>query len=113
MYDEYQARLNAAYAEVKSLLSQSDQVRRQYKEVIAVLPEMERTAELAKAALDAGNLDVTTYTDLQAALLKKRLETIALERTLLEQRIALQTLLGADLPAQIAPDTIQLDERGK
>lgn len=113
LYDEYQARLNMAYAEVKSLLSQSNQVRRQYKEVIAVLPEMERTAERAKAALDAGNLDVTTYTDLQAALLKKRLEAIALERTLLEQRIALQTLLGADLPGQIAPDTIQLDERGK
>ena len=113
LYDEYQARLNRAYADVKSLLSLSNQVNRQHREVINILPEMERTAARAKAALDAGNLDITTYTDLQAALLKKRLETIVLEQTLLEQRIALQTLLGADLPGQIAPSAIQLDEGGK
>ncbi len=110
LYDEYQARLNAAYSEVKSLLSQSNQVNHQYNEVINILPEMEITATRAKAALDAGNLDITTYTDLQATLLKKRLEVIALERTLLEQRIVLQALLGTDLPGQIAPATIQLDE---
>ncbi len=113
LYDEYQARLNSAYGEAKSLLSQSNQVNRQYKDVIAVLPGMERTAASAQAALDAGNLDITTYTDLQAALLKKRLEAIALERTLLEQRIALRTLLGADLPGHIALAAIQREERGK
>jgi outer membrane protein TolC len=113
LYDEYQARLNAAYAEVKSLLKQSAQVNRQYSEVTAVLPEMERTAANAKSALDEGDLDITTYTDLQAAFLKKRLEAIALERTLMEQRIVLRTMLGSDLPGHIALDTIQLDMRGK
>jgi outer membrane protein TolC len=113
LYDEYQARLNKAYSEVKSLVSQSNQVNHQYEEVIAILPEMEGTAARAQAALDAGNLDITTYTNLQAAALKKHLEAIALERTLFGLRIALQTLLGADLPGQIVPATIQLDERGK
>jgi outer membrane protein TolC len=113
LYDEYQARLNTAYAQVKNLFAQSNQVNRQYKEVINALPDMERTAARAKAALDAGDLAITTYTDLQAAFLKKRLEAITLERTVLEQRTALRTLLGADLPGEIAPATIQLDERGK
>jgi outer membrane protein TolC len=113
LYDEYQARLNKAYSEVKSLVSQSNQVNHQYEEVIAILSEMEGTAARAQAALDAGNLDITTYTNLQAAALKKHLEAIALERTLFGLRIALQTLLGADLPGQIVPATIQLDERGK
>ena len=113
LYDEYQARLNEAFSQVKNLLSQWRLVSRQYREVKSVLPEMESIAERAKAALDAGNLNITTYTDLQAALLKKRIEAITLEQTMLEQRVALQTLLGSGLPGQIAPADIHLDERGK
>ncbi len=113
LYDEYQARLNEAFSQVKNLLSQWGLVSRQYQEVNSVLPEMKGIAERAKAALDAGNLSITTYTDLQAALLKKRIEAITLEQTMIEQRIALQTLLGSGLPGQIASANIHLDERGK
>jgi outer membrane protein TolC len=111
LYDEYQARLNGAYSQVKGLLEQMHLVSKQYESVTSSLPDMEQTAERAKAALDEGNLDITTYTGLQAALLKKRVEAIALEKTMLEQRIALQTLLGNELPRGLVPAGIHLDER--
>lgn len=110
LYDEYQARLNEAYAQVKSLLAQLHMASRQYKEASSVLPEMEKTAARAKAALDAGNLGITTYTDLQAALLKKQLEAVNLEQTLLDERAALQTLLGNKLPGPVAAEAVELEK---
>lgn len=112
LYDEYQARLNGAYSQVKDLLEQARLVSGQYNAVQNVLPDMEQTAKRAKTALDSGNLDITTYTGLQAALLKKRIEAITLEQTIFEQRIALQTLLGKELPPSLAPAFIHLEERG-
>jgi outer membrane protein, heavy metal efflux system len=111
LYDEYQARLNNAYSQVKGLLVQMRLVSKQYESVKSSLPDMEQTAERAKAALDEGDLDITTYTGLQAALLKKRVEAITLEKTMLEQRIVLQTLLGNELPRGLVPAGIHLDER--
>ncbi len=113
LYDEYQARLNTAYSEVRNMLSQSGQVSRQYVEATNALPEMEQTAERANSALKAGNLAFTTYADLRAAILKKHLEVITLEQIMYKQRIALQTLLGVDLPGSLAAAVIQLREGGK
>ena len=56
LYDEYQARLNGAYSQIKDLLEQSRLVNRQYKEVKSAIPDMEQTAKRAKTALDSGNL---------------------------------------------------------
>jgi outer membrane protein TolC len=112
LYDEYQARLNGVYSQIKDLLEQSRLVNRQYKEVKSAIPDMEQTAKRAKTALDSGNLDITTYTSLRAALLKKRIEAITLEQTVLEQRVALQMLLGTELPPGLAPADIHLDRRG-
>lgn len=111
LYDEYQARLDGAYSQVKGLLEQMRLVSEQYESIKNSLPDMEQTSGQAKAALDAGNLDITTYTGLQASLLKKRVEAITLEKTMLEQRIALQTLLGNELPRSLGPAGIHLDER--
>ncbi len=111
LYDEYQARLNGAYSRVKDLLEQARLVNGQYKTAKSVLPEMEQIAERAKTALDSGNLDITTYTGLQAALLRKRIEVITLEQTMLEQRVALQTMLGSELPPGLAPAGIRLEGR--
>ena len=55
-------------------------------------------AEVADRAYAAGNLDERSYVDLHASLLAKQIESLKLEQTLLEQRIALQTLIGSDLP---------------
>ncbi len=112
LYDEYQARLNSAYSQVKDLLEQARLVNGQYGAVRNALPGMERTAEQAKAALDAGDLDITAYTGLEAALLSKRIEAITLEQTLLEQRVALQTLLGRELPPSLAPAAVHLEKGG-
>ncbi len=112
LYDEYQSRLNEAYSMVDRLQAQMKLSDRQYNEVTRILPELELTVTRAEAALEAGNMNITTYTDLQAALLKKRIEAITLEQTTLEQRAALQTLLGSELHMDIAPAEIQFDEKG-
>lgn len=111
LHDEYQTRLNEAYSQVKRLLAQMKLVSSQYQAVEGVLPEMELTVKRAKEALDVGNMDVRMYTDLQAALLKKYLEAIMLEQSILEQRIALQTSLGSELHIPAAADEIKLEER--
>ncbi len=112
LYDEYQARLNEAYSLVERLRAQMRLAGRQYNEVTRTLPELEMVEKRAKAALEAGNVDIKTYTDLRAALLKKRLEAITLEQTILEQRVALQTLLGSELHIPIAPAEVRFDEKG-
>jgi outer membrane protein TolC len=111
LYDEYQARLDKAYSEARGLLEQERLVSGQYEAVKRVLPEMERTAERAKAALDAGDLDGAAYAGLRTAFLGKRIEAITLERTLFEQRVALRTLLGRELPPGLAPAGIHLEKR--
>ncbi|MBI3753499.1 MAG: TolC family protein [Deltaproteobacteria bacterium] len=108
LYDEYQARLNAAYGQINSLMTQLKLVTRQYDGIKSTLPEMEAAVKHAKEALDAGNIDATTYTNLYAALLDKRMEAITLEQTILEERVALQTLIGSELPMQVTTAEIKL-----
>ena len=108
LYDEYHARLNAAYGQINSLMAQLKLVTRQYNRVKSALPEMEAAVKHAEEALDAGNIDATTYTNLSAALLNKRMEAITLEQTILEERVALQTLIGSELPMQVTTAEIKL-----
>ncbi len=94
--DEYQARLNAAYSEVAALAEQIRLTGEQRQAVLAALPQLETVARRAKAALDAGEMEIVQFIGLQSALLEKRLEAQALEQSLLEQRTMLLTLLGND-----------------
>jgi outer membrane protein TolC len=55
-------------------------------------------AENVQTAFDAGNIDVLAYTNLRTAWLAKQSEAITLKQTLLEQRVALLTLIGGELP---------------
>ena len=97
---------------VERLRAQMKLTDRQYNEATRILPELELTVTRAEAALEAGDMNITTYTDLHAALLKRRIEAITLEQTAFEQRAALQTLLGSELHMNIAPAEIQFDEKG-
>lgn len=103
LYDEYRQRLEAADLEVRGLLEDQTLLARQKRGVEASLEELTHAAGEAEAAYRAGNLDEPGYVRLRGALLAKRVEAVSLEQTILEQRVALRTLLGGALPTQDRP----------
>ena len=99
LYDEYQHRLDAAYGEIEVALENLPLLEEQLRRTRAGAAELEDVAGRAATAYGAGNLAAADYVRLQAALLDKRIEAINLEEALMEQRIALETLVGPALPA--------------
>lgn len=104
LYDEYRQRLDAAETEVRGLLDDQALLERQLRGVRGSLAELERTVAGADAAYRDGNLSEPAYARLQAAMLAKRIEAVTLEQNILEQRVALQTLLGTELPTTVRPE---------
>lgn len=66
--------------------------------------ELETVAQRAETAYRVGNLAAPDYVRLQTALLDKQTEAINLQEASMEQQIALETLLGPDLPEQSKKD---------
>lgn len=102
LFDDYRQRLDAAQAEVETALENLPLLQAQLERTRAGAAAMLTLAQRADAAWRAGELTsadhvrfVTTWTD-------KRVEAIQLAEAVMEQRIALETLLGPDLAA--APD---------
>jgi outer membrane protein TolC len=100
LYDEYQNRLNDAYGEVAVALKNLPLLRSQLRRTREGMGELQTVAKRAEAAYRAGNLAAPDYVRLQIALLDKQIEAIKLQEASMEQQIALETLLGPDLPAQ-------------
>lgn len=103
LFDEYQNRLNSAYSEVATALDNLPLLQGQLKQTRRGVAELATAAQRAEAAYHAGNLAAPDYVRLQIALLDKRVEAINLQEALTEQQIALETLLGPDLPEQTKP----------
>jgi outer membrane protein TolC len=99
LWHEYQARLDQAHSDVHRLWREMDLQQRQLSEVQSRLPELEEMTDRARQAFDAGNLDALTYLNLETNLLSRHAEQIRLEGSLMETRIALETLLGQPMPA--------------
>jgi outer membrane protein TolC len=96
---EYDARLRAAYADVDRLLSDQRLLETQWRDAAASLPELEKLVERGSAALDARQITISSFVDLQGALAARQIETLGLEQGVWTQRIALLALLGNELPA--------------
>ena len=111
--DEYQARLDAAYGEAASLEEQIRLATEQHQATTAALPELESILKRARSALDAGNMEFATFAGLQASLFEKRLEALALEQSILEQRAILQTLVGSDFSMQTVAPHIRREKEGR
>jgi outer membrane protein TolC len=103
LYAEYQQRLNAADSGIHRILAEQRINRRQLLEIDRGLDDLSRAATRTDAAFRAHNIDALAFASLQAALLAKKIERINLEQTILEQRVALQTLAGGELPVQLVP----------
>ena len=99
--DEYQVRLNQAGAEIDQLLEQLRLLERQRTAATAALDILKENARHAAAAYGRHQMALLSYVDLTSALQAKQVEVIGLEQNLLEQRIALQALLGGELPAAV------------
>ena len=99
LHEEYAARLTAAAGEVRARLSEIAATERQLEQARADLPVAEQRAARAEAALRTRDIDQRTYVDLVNARLARAAQIVILEQTLLEQQVAIATLVGAGLPS--------------
>lgn len=98
LHDEYQMRINSAATDIARILEDQKLLEKQLQNVERGVDALAHAAENAQSAFDAGNIDMLAYTNLRTAWLAKQAEAIALKQTLLEQRVALLTLIGGELP---------------
>ena len=96
--EEYAARLATAEGGARAMLSNLDLLQRQLKDARSGLGQARSLAADAERALSAGLLDELSYVQLVTARLGKERQVIGLEQQVMDQRIALATLLGAGLP---------------
>jgi outer membrane protein TolC len=96
--DEYQARLNNAYADVAHLRADNTILTRQLQQTEAALPDVDVAAKDAAAAYAEHNLALGAYTDAQSGSLTKHIDVATLRESLAEQRVGLQALLGSAIP---------------
>ncbi|KQR76911.1 transporter [Burkholderia sp. Leaf177] len=104
MKDEYQVRLNQAFADADHLRADGEILSRQLAEAEAALPDVEHIARNASAAFAEHNLALSAYTDAQAAAITKQVDIATLRESLTEQRIGLQALLGGAIPDAFSND---------
>ncbi|MDB5418509.1 MAG: TolC family protein [Phenylobacterium sp.] len=99
LHEEYAARLTAAVGEVRARLSEIAATQRQLRQVRADLPIAEQRAARAEAALRTQDIDQRAYVDLVNAWLLRAAQVVGLEQILLEQQVAIATVVGAGLPS--------------
>lgn len=98
LYDDYQAQVRKSRSEVRRLLDEQRINRRQLDDVERGLTQLSDAAAKANAAFAAHAIDALAFATLQSSLLAKEVEKINLQQAMLEQRVALQHLLGSPLP---------------
>ena len=96
-HDEYQVRVDAARNEVRRILDEQALNLAQIEQLDAALRTLEATQARSDSAYRAGNADAMAYATVRSVLLAKRLERLALQQAVLEQRVGLRTLLGIDM----------------
>ncbi len=94
LHDEYQARLNAASAEVRQILADRKLLDGELSGLDANLARLSRLSSAAEEAYREGNLDLAAYSAIREAELSGKSERNAVRESILEERIALLTLVG-------------------
>ncbi|MCU1246898.1 MAG: outer rane efflux family protein [Acidobacteria bacterium] len=98
LHADYQQRLDAADGGIHRLLAEQRINQRQLVGIDRGLADLSKAAANTDAAFREHNIDALAFASLQSAVLAKRIERINLEEMILEQRVALQTLAGGELP---------------
>ncbi|HDR9757807.1 TPA: TolC family protein [Burkholderia cepacia ATCC 25416] len=99
--DEYQNRLNQAHADIDRMRADQTSFATQLEGNRATIARLSQMAANARVAWERHNLPLPAYVDAETALLTKQIETVNLEQTLLDERIAMNALLGGELPARL------------
>jgi outer membrane protein TolC len=110
---EFEARLSAAHSEVLASLATQRLLARQLDEERAELPVLKGFAEQAESAMNAGNIDERAYVDLVSANYTKQQAVLTLEQQLLDQEVAIATLIGAGMPRASMPTEAAYEEVGQ
>jgi outer membrane protein TolC len=110
---EFRARLSAAHSEVQASLATQRLLARQLDEERAELPVLRGFADQAESAMKAGNIDERAYVDLVTANYTKQQAVLTLEQQLLEQEVAIATLIGAGMPRASMPTEAAYEELGQ
>lgn len=98
LYAAYQARLDAASNEAMVALDNYPLLERQMKQITQDVPTLRQQVAAATQAYDDGNVTLSDMTRMEMVLLDRRMAVVNVGLALQEQRIALNTLLGANLP---------------
>ncbi len=98
LHEQYQARLDGAVGDVHGLVAQERSLSAALVQARAADRTADRLARSAEAAYRQGNLDQRSLADYQTTALQRRLEVVALERSLGEARITLAVELALGLP---------------
>lgn len=106
LHDEYIARFGAAQHDISAMLGELAQLQAQWTDVQSRLPDALKQAQSADAAWSRRLIDSRAYLDLTGAALTQQASAIALEQSMLEQQVALNTLLGTGMPNSLAHDVI-------
>lgn len=106
LHDEYVARLVSAHGDIDALLNEQSQARAQLADVLPTLPAAAHDADQATSAQTQGLIDLRTYVDLLVAARSRQAAAITLQQTVLEQTVALDTLLGTGMPKSLPQDVI-------
>ncbi|USI72528.1 TolC family protein [Sphingomonas morindae] len=96
---EYAARLATTAGEVGAALAEMTQLGEQLAQARRDLPEARIAAQRAEAARSVSAIDEVAFVDLIATRFTKEQEVMALELALQDRQVAVQTLIGAGLPA--------------
>jgi len=98
--DEYQQRLDSANSDIHRLLEERRINAGQLKEIQATLGQFGRMADNADTALQKNIIDTLIVSSAHSTLLARQVEELGLQQAMLEQQVALLTLIGGALPVQ-------------
>jgi cobalt-zinc-cadmium efflux system outer membrane protein len=96
--EQYQARLDSAVANVRSLLAQLRQLAADLLRARRAAAAARSLAVTARQAYAQGNLDARTLVDYETTTLERAVEVADIERRIGEDRVFLAVELGLDLP---------------
>jgi len=98
LFDEAQARVNAAHSDVVHLVTDQRALEAQVADLSQSLSRLQVLAEKAGVAFRSGDIEALAFANIRASLINKQIDLLAVEQTIQEQRVALETILGHELP---------------
>jgi outer membrane protein TolC len=98
LHDEYSSRLNAALTDIDELMAKQRLTQTALRQAEQAMQPLQNALASAEQALDSHNIDANGYFSLQASVLAKQFELLNLRNALIEQYIALETLIGGQIP---------------